>query len=156
MRWQRDRIVGSRSSATAVTSTHDRARRRLLDRLQHRVGRLVLVAAQPLGLEQDQHLALGLDRRARRLGQDRLAHVFLDPVRRAAGLELDDVGMHAALHEPQPALVVADTDQQRRELARRVLDPGAARPDEQVRVRRAARPRARSVSTRTLLTDDAR
>ena len=133
----RERVVGDRIEVDALATRpdrrqevvgrggdehHDRARRRLLDRLQHRVRRLVLVAAQPLGLEEDQHAPLGFDRRARRLGQDRVAHVFLHAVRRAARRELDDVGMHAALHEAQAALVVADADQQRGELARRVLD----------------------------------
>ena len=69
---RRQQIVGR-----AGDEHDDRAIRRLLERLQHRVRRLVLVAAQPLGLEQHEHLALALDRRARRLGQDALAHVVL-------------------------------------------------------------------------------
>ena len=155
MRWQRDRIVGSRSSGAPVTSTTTVRVGRLLERLQHRVGRLVLVAAQPLGLEQHQHLALAFDRRARRFGQDALAHVLLDAVRRAARLELDDVGVHAAQHEPAAPLVVGHADQHRRELARRVLDARAARPDEQVRVPGPCRGVPQRVE-RALLADDDR
>ena len=55
-------------------------------------------------------------------------------IRRAARLELNDVGVHTALDEPTAAFVVADADEHRREHARRVLDAGAARADEQVRV----------------------
>ena len=53
------------------------------------------------------------------------------------------------------ALVVADADQQRRELARRVFDARAARADEQIRVRRALA-RAPQRLDRALLPDDAR
>ena len=98
MRWQRDRIVGSRSSALDDDEHDDRARRRLLERLQQRVGGDGRRHAQLLRLEQQQHLALTLDRAAMGLGDHLLADV-VDLVRRAAGLELDDVGMHAARRE---------------------------------------------------------
>ena len=152
MRWQRDRIVGNRSSATDVTNTRIVRVRRLFQRLEHRVGRLVLVAAQLLGFEQQQHFALGLDRASVRLGQDALAHVGLHRVRRAAGLELDDVGVHPPLDEPLRPLVVG-VDQARRESARRLLDARPPRPDEQVRVRGPFR-RALERGDRSLLAYD--
>ena len=86
-------------------------------------------------------------------GRIALAHVFVDAVRRAARLELDDVGMHAALHEPATALVVADADQQRRELARRVLDARTARARRGGTRARAVPRRASQRLDRTLLPD---
>ena len=123
MRWQRDRMVGSRSSATAVTSSTIVRGGGSSIVFSIALADSFWLPAQPFGLEQDQHPPLGLDRRARRLGQDRVADVFFHAVRRAARRELHDVGMDPALHEPQAALVVADADQQRGELTRRVLDP---------------------------------
>ena len=134
---------------------HDRAVRRLLERLQHRVRGLVLVPAQALGLEQHQHFALAFDRRACRFGKDALAHVVLDAIRSRARFELHDVGMHAAHHEPQAAFVVGDADEHRRELTRRVFDARAAWSDEQVRVAGPGRGLPQRAE-RPLLTDDDR
>ena len=113
---RRQQVVGS-----GRDQQHDRARRRLFDHFQHRVGRLVLIAAQALGFEQDQHPVFSFDRRARRLGKDPLPDVVPHAVLRAGRRELDHVGVHTASHESESALVVADADEQRRELARRIL-----------------------------------
>ena len=125
----REQIVGR-----AGDEKNNRARRRFFQRLQHRVRRLVLVAAQPLRLEQHEHLAIGLDRRAARLGQDALAHVLVDEVRETAGLELDDVGMQTAQHQAADPLVAVGCHQLGGEAARRDLDTGAGRPDEEIGV----------------------
>ena len=94
--------------------------------------------------------------RAVRLGEDRLADVVLDPVRRAARLELDDVGMHAALARAAALRSSSATPMSSAaNVARRVLDARTARPDEEVRVRRALG-RARERVDRALLPDDVR
>ena len=124
-------------------------------RLQQRVrGDSFWLHAQLLGLEQHQHLALALDRAAVRLGQHPFADVVLDLVRRAAGLELDDVGMHAALHEPHARASSSAPIEQRREL-------DAPRPRRPNRAGRRAGTRATGVRVgaferveRALLTDD--
>ena len=140
-----------------MTSTHDRARRRLLDRLQHRVGRLVLVAAQALGLEQDRapcdrlRSARAPPRAGSRSRTSSFTRYDAPP-----GSNSTTSGCTPRCTSREPALVVADADQQRRELARRVLDARTARADEQVRVRRAARRGVAQRLDRALLTDDVR
>ena len=58
-RWQRDRTVGSSTSGRAVTSTNDRRRRRLLERLQQRVLRF---DQQRVGLVDDHDPAPAFER----------------------------------------------------------------------------------------------
>ncbi len=152
MRWQRDRIVGSRSSALDDTSTMTVRAGGSSSVFSIALAATAGGTAQLLGLEQHQHLAFTLDRAAVRLGDHLLADV-VDLVRRAARLELDDVGMHAARREAFGALV-AGADESRRELAGRVFDAGASRPDEQVGVRRPLG-RAFERVERTLLPDHA-
>ena len=79
-----------------------RERRRLLERLEHLVGRLVV---DRVGALDDEHAPARLERRARRGGDDRLVDVADEHLGGAAGVDPCQVGMDAVLDAP-PARVV--------------------------------------------------
>ena len=125
-----EQLVGERGH-----EQDDGARRRLLERLQQRVGRLV--AACPCSRSASNRtttLRAPSTELRDASGMMRSRTSGLDLVRPALGLELDDVGVHAAEHEILRPLVAVGCDQRGGEAAGRVLDSRAARSDEQVGV----------------------
>ena len=146
MRWQRDRIVGSRSSAPAVTSS-----------MMVRGGGSSMVfsiafadsfwlPAQP-SRPRTGSAPCARPRSARgRFGEDRVADVFLDRYDAPPGSNSTTSGC-----TPRCTSRSRARRRRRRRAAPRThaprLRPRAARTDEQVRVRRAFASRARSVSS---------
>jgi hypothetical protein len=115
-----------------------RVGRRLLERLEHPVGRLVV---ERVGLLDDEDPARGLERRVRRGGDDRLVDVADQQAGRRGRRDPGQVGVRAGAHARGGAVGIAGAlgEQRGGELARDVLLAAAGRPGEQVGVRGVAR-----------------
>ena len=119
-----------------------RERRRLLQRLEHPVGGVLVHRVDALD---DEHAPARLERRPRRGGDDRLVDVGHEHLGRAAGRDPGEVRVHAVLRAQPRVLGIgrAVGQQRRRERAR---DVALARPGgavEQVGVARRPRRRQR-------------
>ena len=112
-------------------------RRRLLERLQHAVGRLVAELVDPLDHE---HAASGLERRLARGGDDRTVDVADEDLVGAARRDPGQVGMRAGARRARARSRdrVSRREQLGRDRPRGRALAGAAGPVEQIRVRRRA------------------
>jgi hypothetical protein len=112
--------------------------RRLLERLEQRVGRLVV---ERVGALEHEDAEAGLEGRVRRGCDDGLVDVAAQHLVRAARRDPGEVGMRAVLHaQPRAARVArAASEQLRGHRSRRLALPAARRAVQQVRVR--GRPR---------------
>ncbi len=128
----RDRIVGSTSSTVGAHSSQTVAFRRLLDRLEQGVGRLV---GEPVGVLDDHHLPAPADRSERR-GADQLPDL-VDADRELLGPGDPDVGVRADGHLVAGVALAAPAAlalQRRREREGGVGPSRARRAGEQPRV----------------------
>ncbi len=91
---QRERMVGSRSSATAVTRTTTVRAGGSSSVFSIALADSFWLPRRRSASNKDEDFALALDRCAGSLGEHPIANVFLHPVRRRARFELDDIGMH--------------------------------------------------------------
>ena len=132
--WQRLAIVGSTCVGRSVRRMQHDVGRRLLERLEQRVGRLL---DQRVGALEHEDPVAGLERRVRGGGHDRLVDVSAEHLVRAAGRDPGEVGVRAVLRPELRVLGVARAACQQLAGER----PGglalarARRPVQQVRVR---------------------